>query len=75
MKYKVMEIDLLEFYAGEKLLFSPPRIEDKLNKMTEDGLLEIVSVFPLPHLSGNTFGNPDDDASLIVILRDPCNRC
>ena len=60
MKYRVVEIDLLESYSGEKLMFSLPRIEDKLNKVTEDGA-EIISV--------STLWGDSDEPTLLVILK------
>ena len=54
-RYRLIEIDLLP-----DSLFSPSRIGDELNKLTEDGE-EIIAAWPL-------FENTDEP-SLVVILK------
>jgi len=55
-RYRVIEIDLLP-----DNLFSPSRIEDELNKLTEDGA-EIIAAWPL-------FENTDEPSLLVILKR------
>ena len=53
-RYRVIEIDLLP-----DNLFSPSRIGDELNKLTEDGA-EIIAAWPL-------FADTDEPCLLVIL--------
>ncbi len=55
-RYRVIEIDL-----SPDNLFLPSRIEDELNKLTEDGA-EIIDTWPL-------FENTDEPSLLVILKR------
>jgi len=55
-RYRVIAIDLLP-----DNLFSPSRIEDELNKLTEDGA-EIIAACPL-------FADTDEPCLLVILKR------